>query len=419
MSWPGAFGDESPDRRLMRVVLVAQVYLPDTSSGAVQMHDLAQEFQRQGHEVLVMVPDHELTTPCRVDAVEGVQVLRLRGPQTRGDISLLRRAFAELWMPAAMIAAFARSPLRDDTWDAVAWYSPSIFLAPFVRYLKRRCTGGAYLILRDIFPDWAVDAGVMRRSAPYFFFKAVAAYQYSVGDVIGVQSPGNLSRLRKWAGPTRQVEVLHNWLSDLTITQGRTDLRQTPLAGRRLFVYAGNFGRAQGIDVLLEIAERFKARADVGFVYVGRGSEWGRLRDTAVTRGLTNVHFISEIPSGEIPALLDQCHIGLVVLHPGHRSHNIPGKLLAYLRSGLPVLASVNAGNDLIDLILSENVGRASVDGNLDTLAQGAQELLDLLGRDPEIADRCRRLAANTFSSRRAVAQIIEAVGPVTRDSGR
>jgi hypothetical protein len=97
---------------------------------------------------------------------------------------------------------------------------------------------------------------------------------------------------------------------------------------------------------------------------VGRGSDVKKLAADAQARGLQNVLFQDEIHPDEIPGLYAQCQVGLVALDPRHKSHNIPGKFLTYMQSGLPVLANINAGNDLAGIIRHENVGSVSEDGS-------------------------------------------------------
>ena len=89
---------------------------------------------------------------------------------------------------------------------------------------------------------------------------------------------------------------------------------------------------------------------DVGFVFVGRGTDLVRLKTQSEHRELTNILFFDEIEPDEIPGLYAQCDIGLLSLDKKHKTHNIPGKFLSYMRAGLPVLASVNKDNDIIRL---------------------------------------------------------------------
>ena len=394
----------------MRFVLIADVFPPLRSSGAVQLRDLAREFVRQGHEVTMMVASPGLDEPWRLETWHGVRVLRLRTPRTK-DVGYARRALGEFLMPYAMLRNLKRSPLASECYDGVVWYSPTIFLGPIVKALKGRSGCPSYLIIRDIFPEWAVDMGLMGRGLPYRFFRAVADYQYSVADVIGVQTPGNLAY---FASPARhqgaRLEVLHNWLAPATDTGCSVHVASTNLKGRKIFVYAGNMGIAQGMGILLDLAERLRHRSDTGFLFVGRGSDSRKLRDDARQRGLDNVIFFDEIDPDEIPGLYAQCHVGLVALDPRHKTHNIPGKFLTYMQAGLPVLASINSGNDLVELIGRAGVGKVCTDASADTLAAQAHALLAQLEDDAAIPQRCRTLADEMFSAETAVTGVISAL---------
>lgn len=390
----------------MRIVLIADVFPPLRSSGAVQLRDLSREFVRQGHDVTVMVASPELNEPWRLDTHNGVRVLRLRTPKTK-DVGYVRRTLGEFAMSFAMLRNLKRSPCANEIWDGVVWYSPTIFLGPIVKVLKSRSRCPSYLIIRDIFPEWAVDMGLMGRGLPYRFFKAIANYQYSVADVIGVQTPGNLSYFR---APTvlssTKLEVLHNWLADSPSIGCSVSIANTELRGRKIFVYAGNMGIAQGMGVLLDLAEHLKERADIGFVFVGRGSDARRLRTDAQSRELDNVLFFDEIDPDEIPGLYAQCHVGLVALDPRHKTHNIPGKFLSYMQSSLPVLASVNDGNDLVELILEKSVGEVCTDNSAATLAKLAHKLLGQIENDQHMPARCKALARAMFDPAVAVKKI-------------
>jgi glycosyltransferase involved in cell wall biosynthesis len=364
---------------------------------------------RQGHEVTVVVATGDLTQSWQIESCKGVQVVRVRTPKFL-NVGYVRRTISEFCMPFSMLWNLRNSPLGDQRWDGVVWYSPTIFLGPVASALRKSSACKSYLIIRDIFPEWAVDMGLMGRGLPYRFFKAIANYQYSVADVIGVQSPGNLAYFTDWHKRSfGEPEVLQNWLSDLTDTGCSISVSDTILAGRKIFVYAGNMGIAQGMGVLLELAELIKDRNDIGFLFVGRGSDAQRLCVDAHDRGLENVVFFDEIPPDEIPGLYAQCHVGLVALDPRHKTHNIPGKFLSYLQAGLPVLATVNHGNDLVTLIETSGVGRVCTDASAATLKRLAEELIDELGPSSPLSARCKALAARMFSPDVAARQIVKA----------
>jgi glycosyltransferase involved in cell wall biosynthesis len=394
----------------MRIALIADTFPPLRSSGAVQLRDLSREFARQGHKLCVLLPASDQREPWRLEEFDGAQIMRLKAPRTK-DIGYLRRTLAELVMPFAMLKNLRKSPLAKERWDGIVWYAPSIFHGPLVSTLKKSSACKSYLIIRDIFPEWAVDMGLMGRGLPYRFFDAVARYQYFVANVIGVQTPGNRRYFSAWLEqPGRRLEVLQNWLNKTA--QARCPIRvdETILAGRKVLVYAGNMGVAQGMDILLDLAEKLRSRIDVGFLFVGRGSDAARLKTAAQSRALDNVVFFDEIKPDEIPDLYAQCNAGIVALDPRHKSHNIPGKFLTYMQSGLPVLANINAGNDLALMIRDERVGRVCENNQVDELLRLTEQLLDQIENDSGLPARCTALFEREFSVENTVQQIVAAL---------
>lgn len=400
----------------MRIALIADTFPPLRTSGAIQLRDLAREFVRQGHEVTVLLPAPGQEAPWEIEDFDGACLVRLRAPRTR-DLGYVRRTLGELLMPFCMRRNLAKSPLARMRWDGVVWYSPSIFHGPLAQTIKRESGCKSYLIIRDIFPEWAVDIGLMGRGPAYRFFRVVARYQYSVADVIGIQTEGNRGYFDRWqTEPGRKLEVLNNWLDKPRCTRSPLRIDATPLAGRQVFVYAGNMGVAQGLDIFLDLAERFRGRTDVGFLWVGRGSEVARLRNIAKSRGLTNTHFSDEIDPDEIKDLYAQCRAGIVALDPRHRSHNIPGKFLTYLQNGLPVLANVNAGNDIAGLIRAYSVGQVCETGQLKDLEAATEDLVTQVNSDAMLSARCRELFERNFAVDKAVRQIVAAFSDETLD---
>ena len=395
----------------MRVALIADTFPPLRTSGAIQLRDLSREFRNQGHDITVILPSSEIDHSWSLEDIDGVRVLRLSAPKTK-DVNHIRRTFSEFFMPFFMQRNLHKSPMSREQWDAVIWYSPSIFHGPLIRAIKLASNCKSYLIIRDIFPQWAADMGLMSsQGLIYQFFNTVARYQYSVADIIGVQTPGNLDYFKNWAvKANRNLEVLQNWLFDSPTIECSISLANTKLTGRKIFVYAGNMGVAQDIGAFLDLAELLQARSDIGFLFVGRGSDVAKLAEDARLRRLTNVLFYDEIHPDEIPGLYAQCTVGLIALDPRHRSHNIPGKFLTYMQAGLPVLARINSGNDLVEIIKKNNVGRVSVDKDQSSLVMQASELLDFLEVDRNIKDRCRNLYLELFSPQMAAKQIVYAL---------
>lgn len=390
----------------MRIALVADSYPPLRTSGAVQLRDLSQEFRRQGHEVTVLVPAPDLGTHWALEELEGVQVLRLSSMQTK-DIGYVRRTLGELLLSSMMLRGLRKSPLAQVKWDAVVWYSPTIFLGRLVGALKQATGARTYLILRDVFPEWALDMGLLKKGPVYSFFKFFERLQYSVADVIGVQSHSNLAYMEEWSKqPGRRLEVLQNWLAPAANVGCSVNIEKTSLAGRRIVAYAGNMGVAQGMDMVIGLAEKMRERRDIGFLFVGRGSDVPRLKALVEEKRLENVLFHDEIEPKEVPGLLAQAHVGLVMLDPRHKTHNVPGKFITYTQAGLPVLARINKGNDLATLIEDEGVGQAYVGDSVEEFYEAAISVCDAADKN-EMSLRAKALSERLYSSRSAVEQIV------------
>jgi glycosyltransferase involved in cell wall biosynthesis len=313
-------------------------------------------------------------------------------------------------MPFFMIRNFRKSGLNNSKWDAVIWYSPTIFLGPFIYYLKKQNGCPSYLILRDIFPAWGLDLGLIEKGPVYYFFRMFERFQYSIADCIGVQAIGNLDYFKAWPSfAHKKIEVLQNWLSPKPLSHCSVNISTLPIANRKIFVYAGNMGIAQGMLDLLLLAEALLARIDIGFLFIGRGSDTEFLKQDAKNRGLVNTVFCDEIDAKEIPGLYAQCDVGLIALDVRHKTHNIPGKFLSYLQAGLPIMAIVNSGNDLQLIIEKYQVGRVTTVRSQKNLQLLAESLLDEISlQDCKISARCKNLAAELFSSELAVKQIVK-----------
>ena len=391
----------------LKLALIADTFPPLKNSGAVQLRDLSNEFAKKGHDLTVILPSHKQKDPSHIQNSGGVRIVKLKAPKTK-DINYFQRTLNEFMMPYFMKHHLRRSVLKNEQWDGIIWYSPSIFHGPLVRFLKKSNHCKSYLIIRDIFPEWALEIGLMRKGPVYSFFSAIAKFQYSLADVIGVQTNGNLKYFENnKLQPKSKIEVLPNWLGNPVHSHCPIRINKTVLAGRTVFVYAGNMGVAQGIDIIIELAQRLEQCEDVGFLFVGRGNAVKKLKANVNKRKLTNTLFYDEINPDQIPDLYAQCHIGLIALDSRHKSHNIPGKFLTYMQSGLPVLAKVNAGNDIATLIKTENLGQVCECDELDEYLKCAETLLDEIISDKQISNRCKSLFQKKYSVEKAVESII------------
>lgn len=402
----------------MNILIVTDAYPPMRTSGACHIYDLGQAFVKVGSRVNILVPDSTQIQDVAMHIEDGVNVIRVKALHTK-DVGYFQRTMAEFLNPFLMWRRLKKNPqFLQEKIEGVVWYSPTIFWGPLIKRLKNRFSCKSYLILRDLFPDWALDLGVIKKGPAYLFLKAIEKYQYQQATFIGVQSPNNQSYfVTKHPTMKGKVEVLWNWASPLPRIQACSlDFSKTQVAGKYICIYAGNMGVAQGIDVLFDIASALKDQKNIGFVFVGRGSEVARLKKRVIDEHLSNVLFFDEVPSQEIPALYAQCHMGLLALDVRHQTHNIPGKFLSYLQSNLPVLAIVNPGNDLINLIQEHQIGLVSSAAPNQVLLSQLQAWVNRHQEkkpqeDQYLKLQCEALMSKLFSHQKACEQITMRLG--------
>ncbi len=228
----------------MHILILTDDYFPSTKSGAKLVHDLGVQFNRDGHQVTVVTPSDSVGAPFVVSMEDRISVVRVKAGNLK-HVSKAIRGWRESRLSATLWCR-AQDFFRAHPCDLIVTYSPSIFFAALVSRLKSLWKCPSYLVLRDIFPKWAVDAGILRKGLLYRYFRRIELLQYAVADVIGVESPGNL---RYFTGelPNKdyRLEVLFSWSDLQEQPRPPTSYRlQLGLQGKVAFFYGGNMGLA-------------------------------------------------------------------------------------------------------------------------------------------------------------------------------
>lgn len=399
----------------MRILILVDCYLPSTKSSAKLVHDLAVEFHRRGHEVCVAAPDDACTASSHVSDDGGITVLRVRTGRIKGASKAIR-AFNEMRLSSVMWN-HGRDFFLAHPCDLIVFYSPTIFFAGLVARLKRLWNCPAYLVLRDIFPQWAVDAGILREGLVSWFFRRRERAQYVAADVIGVQSPANLAYFEQPTLSNRhRLEVLYNWTAleeeNVPATGYR---REWGLEDKVVFFYGGNLGVAQDMDNILRLARNLVAEPYVHILLVGDGSEAPRLKAEIAATGLPNISLRPAVGQREYLGLLSEFDVGLISLDRQLKTQNVPGKMLGYMYYSLPILASVNPGNDLKEILDTRAAGLVSFNGDDAQFAADALKLARDANLRRRLGANARALLETTFSSGQAAQQILASVGLVCR----
>lgn len=390
----------------MRFLLIVDDYLPGSIKIAARMmHDLALELIRQGHEVSVCTPSDKLAKPFSIEMLDGVEVLRFKSGQIK-NVNKIKRAVNETLLSYRAWRSL-KGHFRAHRYDRIVYYSPTIFFGPLVCKLKKLWSCSSYLILRDIFPQWAVDNGLIRNdSLIHRYFKFFETVNYDAADTIGVQSPSNLTYFQDNPRFNKKLDVLFNWSSLEPVNPGSGHFRQAlGLVDKVVFFYGGNIGHAQDMMNLVRLANALKDNPQAHFLFVGAGDEVP-LVENAIKNGADNITCLPSVDQETYQAMLSEFDVGLFSLHKDHQTHNFPGKLLGYMLNALPILGSVNAGNDVIDVLQSANAGFVFINGDDAQLEQGARRLLESASLRADMGRKSRALLADRFSVEEAARRV-------------
>jgi glycosyltransferase involved in cell wall biosynthesis len=392
----------------VRILILVDCYLPSVKSGARLIHDLGVEFDRQGHDVTILAPSDAISCDLEVTTEDGLRVVRAQTKKIKGT-SRMFRAIREARL-SVILWRKAKDYLLANPKDLIVFYSPTIFFGALVKRLKQQWHCPAYLILRDIFPQWAVDATILRKGLVWRYFRMKEIEQYGGADFIGVESPANLKYFaQNFRNKPYHLEVLYNWA-----TTERREFRSTcyrqrlGLEGKVVFLYGGNLGVVQDLDNFVRLARSLQEHKHVRILLVGEGSEAARLEKLIKQMNLSNIQILDTVPQEDYMSMLAEADVGLISLDHRLKTHNLTGKLLGYLQTGKPVLASVNPGNDLFDILGHYGVGFCVLNGEDEALYAAALRLAN----DPELranmGKKGRRLLEELFSAESTVRQITE-----------
>jgi glycosyltransferase involved in cell wall biosynthesis len=397
----------------MRIALLTDEYLPTgVRVHAKMIHELAIEFERNGHSAVVITPGYpDQSSRLIIDSIDGIEVWRFRSGYTRG-VGLVRRAINE-WLLSFRAWHAIAAGVNANGFDLCINYSPTIFFGPLARKLKQKGTY-IYQIQRDMFPQWAIDQGLIsQRSLPALFFRYYERLNYSVADCIGLQSKVNLELFREAFPSYKNVKILMNWssTSPLLETEGRSTARKDySLSGKIVFFYGGNIGHGQDMANIMRLAKNLVDYDVAHFLIVGQGDEFDLIKELKSRWELNNVTILPSVSQLEFRRILTTVDIGLFSLSNKHTAHNFPGKLLGYMVESIPILGSVNHGNDLLTLVNEHDAGFVYVNGQDDLLMRAAMKLLEDKEMRQDRGMNARALLLQYFSVKSAATSILQEV---------
>jgi glycosyltransferase involved in cell wall biosynthesis len=363
----------------MNVLLISDAYPPDIRSISLMVKELAIDLTKKGHSVTMVCfwPRYNMTEEALrrhypvFSIEEGVEVLRVKTPPHK-KVNFLVRGVSELLSPLLLWSAIKRHVKKK--FDAVIVYSPPLPLS-WVGYAARKQHGANFLLcIQDIFPQNAIDLGIMKNKLLIRFFEYLEAKSYHWADKLASHTKSSRQFLiQKKRIPPEKVELISNWIDIGPYVRADNSgkfRRMWGLEDRFIFLFAGIIGPSQNLDQLNTTAHLLRDFKDIVFLFVGDGLEKERLVRQAESLKLDNVVFKPFISTEQYPYLVKEADVGLISLSNRNRTPVVPGKILGYMAASLPVLAFLNEESDGHALIHEAQCGISAVSDSPDHMAQ-------------------------------------------------
>lgn len=325
--------------------------------------DLMREFAKNGHSVYVVSPiERRYGKRTRVydESIKGSsQIARILNIRT-GNIqktNIIEKGLSTILLERQIKQGIKRY-FSDVAFDLVLYSTPPITLCSAVKYIKKRDNAKTYLLLKDIFPQNAVDMGMLShkglRGFLYRYFRRKEKKLYSVSDRIGCMSQANVDYVIKHnpeIDPS-MVEVCPNSIEvqDMRLSDAEKLAMRDKygiLTDKKMFVYGGNLGRPQGIPFIIDCLRAEKDNEKVFFLIVGDGTEYGKLEAFVEEEKPANVKLMKRLPKEDYDRMVAACDVGLIFLDHRFTIPNFPSRLLSYMQAGLPVLACTDPNTDI------------------------------------------------------------------------
>ena len=399
----------------MHIVLVAICYPPEVRSISIMLRELAEELVVRGYRVTVLAPwpRYHLSEQARERQFEsvmeenGVRVIRIRTLPAHG-IAYLLRGIAHLDLPRRYLRAY-RAHVRERV-DAVVSYVSPLPLAVAGAAIARANGCRHLLNVQDIFPQNAIDLGIMRNRALIAYFEHMEQRAYASADAITTHTEGSRRFLTDRKGvPPEKVTVVPNWIDldawDAVHPDGRYR-RRYGLEGKFVIGFPGILGPAQSLDAVLDLAKRVADLRDIVFLLIGDGTEKVRIRQRARDEGITNAQFEDFVDPFEYPALVKEFDVGLPCLKATYTTSMVPGKCMGFLAAGIPILALLNAGNDGFEILRVARCGYACRSDDLDEAERLVRKLIQERAQLSALGAAGRAYAAANYAKRTCIDQL-------------
>ena len=406
----------------MRLLVVTPHFQPDTAPTGDVVAVVVDALGQMGHEshVVTSLPWYEhhavadgwQGSPWRTGRHDQGTITRLHPfPTDKTNLGARGLGYLGFSTMAAGAAVGAKGPF-----DAVLALSPPLTLAVagWLAAERHRCP--LILDIQDVFPDVAIEVGAITSPPLKDLFRHLERFCYGraaavrvLSDDLAANVEAKVARMRR---PPR-IEVIPNPVDTTAPTPTGSDTayrRELGLGDATVFMYAGNLGHSQSLDLVIEGARRHADRSDIAYLVNGGGVMADHMARAAAD--LPNLTVVGYQPPERVPEVLATADVHLVLLKAGLGSSSVPSKAFSALAAGRPLIASIDPGTEVAKVVAEAGAGLAVPPEDPDAFVTAVERLAD----DPDTRHSMGESGAAWISQRRSPAAVAAAFTALAED---
>ena len=342
----------------MNVIFITQSNINNINEKGIYA-TLMRKFNTEGHEVYIISPaERRLAQKTHIIDSDGAKILKVK------TLNIQKTNVVEKGIGILLIENQYKSAIKkylgDVKFDVILYSTPPITFTSVVKFMKKRNPQAfSYLLLKDIFPQNAVDIGMFGEKSIFnWYFRKKEVDLYKTSDYIGCMSPANVKFLLEHNNfvDKKRVEVAPNAIEikEKKFEEGQEKAERYYIRKKYnlpiekpIFIYGGNLGKPQGIDYLIKCLDANKHRQDCYFVVVGNGTEFNKLSNWYDANKNCSVKLMQRLSEEDYDMLVRSCDVGLIFLDYRFTIPNYPSRLLGYMGNKMPVLCATDVNTDI------------------------------------------------------------------------
>lgn len=372
----------------MNILFLTMSGITSISSNGIY-EDLMREFILNNNDVYIAAPaEKRYKEKTNLIKEDKCRILRIQTGNLQ-KVGFIEKGIATLKVTSQFKSAIKKY-FKSVKFDLIIYSTPPITLDKVVKFIKKRDNAKTFLLLKDIFPQNAIDLGILStgglKGIIYRYFKKKETRLYSLSDNIGCMSEANRDYLLKHNPKLdkNRVCIVHNsiypHIVELTADEKKSMRDKYGLPqDKKIFIYGGNLGKPQAIPFVIECVKACSGIDDAYFFIVGDGTEYEKLEQFVEIDKPKNLKVLKRLPKSDFDTMLAACNVGLIFLDYRFTIPNYPSRILSYMQAGLPVLACTDPNTDVGKDIVEGGFGWQCESNNAEKFAEAVNTALTSL----------------------------------------